>query len=310
MTDGPRKRIWSRPTCRARDHGCHLGAMGSPLDHVRYVARVALTASRLSGYSRQVPTTVRFCAPSVYATGFIYHVFVPHIMLRRTRRCPRLDACKTRGGARTRHPRFSRPQRCFYDQPEEDKRPHPRLRPLHCRSNPSPIPRSQCRSCLRRRHRDSTDQQRRGRVDDPAGDYLTMMIDLVQKTGNHVSPMGARSGCRVSTPSKAPDEYLHAEATSDLEGRPASESPSPSAPSMVPVTQSQVIRSLPRGVELPVDHFLLVFACDPDATTAHRRGGLKGSSSTSRRGPGHPGGRSPQDQKDFHALYGLRRLST
>jgi adenine-specific DNA-methyltransferase len=190
--------------------------------------------------------------------GFAYRT-VPHITLGSIANNTRLDSCTTRED-RQRMLRESAEQEILYDQPEEDRG---RIRvsgPFTVEAIPVPS-----LEAIAASSGDPDELERpttTGRVDDPAGDYLTMMIDLVQKTG-----ITFPNGRALRVPSihavKGPYEYLHAEATSDIEGDPRRIAVS-FGTKHGPITQSQVIGACREAWNYQWVIFI-GFACDPDA---------------------------------------------
>jgi adenine-specific DNA-methyltransferase len=196
--------------------------------------------------------------------GFLYRT-VPHITLKSIAQNQRLDALKTRQ-ERDRAISESAEQEILYDQPEEDKG---RIRvsgpftveaipvaslddanaapdePPDVQGAPSPTTTTQT-----------------GRVSDPAGDYLSWMVDQVRKSGIHFA-----AGRTLKIPTlrlvRGPYEYLHAEGASDAEGDPRRIAISFGS-KHAPVTPMQVRDALveTRGYDWVI---FVGFGCDPEA---------------------------------------------
>jgi adenine-specific DNA-methyltransferase len=180
-------------------------------------------------------------------------------MLKTIARNQRLDACTT-PEERKRVIRDSADQEVLYDQPEEDRG---RIRvsgPFTVEA--IPVPSLEAGEAMTAEPVDPDRPTTTGRVDDPAGDYLTMMIDLVRKTG-----ITFPNGRQLRVPSihavKGPYEYLHAEAASDMEGDPRRIALS-FGTKHGPVTQGQVIGACREAWNYQWVIFI-GFACDPDA---------------------------------------------
>jgi adenine-specific DNA-methyltransferase len=190
--------------------------------------------------------------------GFTYRT-VPHITLKSIAQNARLDGSRSRE-ERELLTRESAEQEILFDQPDEDKGRVRVSGPFTFEAIPVPSLEASAAAAG-----DAIEIERpttTGRVDDPAGDYLTMMIDLVQKTG-----ITFPNGRALRVPSihavKGPYEYLHAEATSDIEGDPRRIAVS-FGPKHGPVTQSQVIGACREAWNYQWIIFI-GFACDPDA---------------------------------------------
>lgn len=191
--------------------------------------------------------------------GFVYQT-VPHITLGGIANNSHIESASTRI-QKERVIRESAEQEVLYDQPMEDKG---RVRvsgpftveaiPVATLEDPNSVQEGD--------ESGNTPPSAMGRVADPAGDYLTMMLDLVRKSG--VQFAGSR---HLKVPSiravKGPYEYLHAEAESDMEGDPRRIAIS-FGPKHAPVTPMQVRDALTetRGYDWVI---FIGFGCDPEA---------------------------------------------
>jgi adenine-specific DNA-methyltransferase len=103
---------------------------------------------------------------------------------------------------------------------------------------------------------------RGGRVDDPGGDYVGMMLDLLKKTGVQFKA-GRHLGLPTLRPVKGPYEHLHAESETDAVGDPRRVAVSLGS-KHAPVTPRQVLQGIQetRGYDIVL---FVGFACDPEA---------------------------------------------
>ena len=190
--------------------------------------------------------------------GLVYKK-VPHIKAESFTNNARIDACKSREEC-DRVIREVTKQEELHDDPEVDKGRVRVSGPFTVEAIPvasledadagddvasDPVPASES-----------------GRAEDPAGDYLSMMIDLVRRSG-----VGFANGKQIRIPTlrtvKGSYEYLHAEGESDMAGDPRRIAVSFGS-KHAPVTPVQVRNALTetRGYEWVL---FVGFGCDPEA---------------------------------------------
>jgi adenine-specific DNA-methyltransferase len=189
--------------------------------------------------------------------GFVYKS-IPHITLKSIAQNPRLDQCKSQDD-RERAIRQSAEQEILYDQPEEDNKRVRVSGPFTVEAIPVATF-EQANDAAS--EPPSSSRNGNNRVSNPPADYLTMMIDLVKKTGvrfpnkRHLSIPTLRS-------IKAPYEYLHAEGESDMEGDPRRIAVSFGS-QHAPVTPFQVRDAMDKSRGYDIILFI-GFGCDPEA---------------------------------------------
>jgi adenine-specific DNA-methyltransferase len=187
--------------------------------------------------------------------GFTYKT-IPHITLGAIANNARLDACKTRED-RERVIRQNAEQEVLYDQPEEDSARVRVSGPFTVEAIPVAVA----------ENTNATDDEQppssnRTRIGSAPADFISMMIDLVRKTGVRF-PNKRHLSIPTLRPLKSPHEYLHAEGESDMEGDPRRIAVSFGS-QHAPVTPFQVRDAIDKARGYDIVLFL-GFGCDPEA---------------------------------------------
>lgn len=208
-------------------------------------SRVALALAR------QRLLTARFPYYRLRSTrvrdGFHYKT-IPHITLKSIAQNARLDECKTQAD-RERAIRESADQEVLYDQPEVD---NSRIRV----TGPFTVEAIPVASLD-----DDQPAEAAGAPEHPATDYLSMMIDLLKKSGVQF-PNNRHLAMPSLRAVRGPYEYLHAEA--EIPNGATKRVAVSFGPRHAPVTPAQVLGGISetRGYDIVV---FVGFACDPEA---------------------------------------------
>jgi adenine-specific DNA-methyltransferase len=188
--------------------------------------------------------------------GFHYKT-VPHVTLKSIAQNARLDACSSRD-ERERVIRESAEQEVLYDQPLEDKSRVRVAGPFTVEAIPAPA----LDHGFDENAAPSSGDDRVGRVADPGGDYVSMMIGLLRKSGVQFA-----GGRHLPLPSirsvKGAYEFFHAESETGLGDDPRRVAIS-LAPPHAPVTPAQVLQAIYETRNYDILLFV-GFGCDPEA---------------------------------------------
>lgn len=209
-------------------------------------SRVALTLARQRLLTAKYPfyqlrsTRVR--------DGFHYET-VPHITLRSIAQNPRLDECKTRSD-RERVIRATAEQEILYDKPQIDNNRIRVTGPFTVEAIP-----------VASLGVDDSAPVEGGVQQHPATDYLSMMIDLIKKSGVQF-PNNRHLAMSTLRAVRGPYEYLHAEA--EVPNGVIKRAAISLGPRHAPVTPAQVLGGIneTRGYDVVI---FVGFACDPEA---------------------------------------------
>ena len=179
--------------------------------------------------------------------GFLYKT-VPHITLRSIAQNPKIDSCRT-PEERDRIISDSADQDVLYDKPEEDKKKIRVSGPFTVEAIPVAAMEDPYSSPIEQLEPDAHDDdnarrgQGEGKIADAGGDYVSMMIDLLQKSGG-VHFKGKKSMPLTSLrPTRSGNEWFHAESETGIEGDPRKVAVS-FGPRHAPVTPKQVLEAI------------------------------------------------------------------